>query len=50
MDITELNEKFNEKLQEFQVYVTHLPKDDMFAFLAIFVGLVMIIISAITWP
>ena len=50
MNTTELSAKLNEKLHEFQIYVTHLPKDHMFAFLAIFIGLAMIIIAAITWP
>lgn len=50
MDTTELNAKLNEKLNEFQTYIAHMPKDDMFSFLGIFVGIVLVVLAVITWP
>ena len=50
MDTTDLSAKLNEKFNEFQTYLAQMPKDDMFSFLAIFVGIVLIVFAVITWP
>ena len=50
MDTTDLSAKLNEKLNEFQTYIAQMPKDDMFSFLGIFVGIVLIVIAVISWP
>lgn len=49
MDTNDLNAMLNEKLNKLQVYLKHMPKDDMFSFLAIFVGIVLISLAVITW-
>ena len=50
MDTNDLNAMLNEKLNEFQTYLAHMPKDDMFSFLGIFIGIVLVVFAVITWP
>ena len=38
----------NQKLQDFQLYLKHMPKSDMYAFFAVFAGIALIITALIS--
>ena len=45
MDFNQLLEEFKKKVDEFKRYLERMPKDELYSYIAIFIGIVLVILA-----